>query len=70
MEDPMADETKNKPTEPASRWTNFQPPALPEAAKLKRAVESARRLTPREVLQVSISAGIHNADGTLTQKYR
>jgi hypothetical protein len=55
---------------PASRWAGFQPPKLPEADKLKVAVETARKLTPTQVLQVSINAGIHNADGTLTAKYR
>jgi hypothetical protein len=66
----MADNTKRTAAEAASRWAGFQPPALPEADKLKQAVESARKMTPSQVLQVSISAGIHNADGTLTQKYR
>ena len=54
---------------PASRWISFQPPELPEADKLRAAVEAARKLTPREVLQISVDAGIHNADGTLTRKY-
>lgn len=57
-------------TTPAERWAAFQPPRLAEASKLKLAVEAARKLTPRQVLQVSINAGIHNADGTLTPKYR
>ena len=54
---------------PASRWAGFRPPELPEADKLRAAVEAARKLTPREVLQISVNAGIHNADGTLTRKY-
>jgi hypothetical protein len=68
----MSDNTKSKAAEaaPAARWAGFQPPPLPEAARLKQAVETARKLTPREVLRVSISAGIHNTDGTLTRKYR
>ena len=68
----MADDKKSKAADPApaSRWAGFQPPPLPEADKLRSAVEAARRLTPRQVLQVSINAGIHNADGTLTSKYR
>ncbi|HYQ41001.1 MAG TPA: hypothetical protein VER11_03515 [Polyangiaceae bacterium] len=68
----MADNTKSKTAEaePASRWADFKPPQLAEADKLRAAVEAARKLTPREVLQVSIDAGIHNADGTLTSKYR
>jgi hypothetical protein len=57
-------------SEAASRWSGFKPPALPEADKLKRAVEVARQMTPHEVLQISIIAGIHNADGTLTKNYR
>ena len=63
-------DSKNEATKPASRWAAFQPPQLPEAAKLQAAIRSARKLTPRQVLQVSISAGIHNEDGTLTAKYR
>jgi hypothetical protein len=72
MEKAMSDGKKSKPAHaaPASRWSEFQPPPLPEADKLRSAVEAARKLTPREVLQVSIKAGIHNADGTLTEKYR
>ncbi len=38
--------------------------------KLKRAVEEARKLTPKEVLAISIRAGIHNEDGSLTEMYR
>ena len=54
----------------ASRWADFQPPRLPEAEKLREAVKAARKLTPRAVLKISIAAGIHNTDGTLTSKYR
>lgn len=72
MEQGMSENTKSKAADraPASRWAEFQPPPLPEADKLRSAVEAARKLTPREVLQVSINAGIHNANGTLTSKYR
>lgn len=68
----MSDDKKSKAAElvPTSRWAGFQPPPLPEADKLRSAVEAARKLTPREVMQVSIKAGIHNPDGTLTSKYR
>lgn len=57
-------------TRKASRLATFQPPKLPEAKKLQAAIKSARKLTPRQVLRVSIEAGIHNADGTLTAKYK
>ena len=66
----MSDPTKSTAAEAASRWVDFQPPKLPEAEKLREAVKAARKLTPREVLKVSIAAGIHNTDGTLTPKYR
>lgn len=63
---------KNTPSKAVrdSYWADFRPPPLPEAEKLRAAVEAARKLTPREVLKISIAAGIHNADGTLTSKYR
>lgn len=51
-------------------WKGFEPPALPEADKVRAAVERARSMTPKEVLAVSVRAGIHNPDGTLTEKYR
>ena len=72
MDKAMSDDTKSNAAKaaPASRWAGFQPPPLPEADKLRSAVEAARKLTPREVMKVSINAGIHNADGTLTSKYR
>jgi hypothetical protein len=66
----MSGNTKSKAAEPASRWAGFHPPQLAEADKLKAAVEAARQLSPRQVLQVSIDAGIHNPDGTLSNKYR
>lgn len=53
-----------------ARWAGYQPPSLPEAEKLRDAVEVARKLTPQQVIEISIAAGIHNADGTLTSKYR
>jgi len=68
----MSDNTKKRTavSAAASRWVGFQPPPLPEANKLRSAVEAARKLTPHEVLQVSIDAGIHHENGTLTNKYR
>jgi hypothetical protein len=54
----------------ATFWATFKPPPLREAAALKAAVDAARRLSPAEVLRISIDAGIHNPDGTLTEKYR
>jgi hypothetical protein len=32
-------------------------------------VELARRLTPDEVFALSVKAGIHNPDGTLTERF-
>jgi hypothetical protein len=63
-------DSNNQAAKPAARWATFEPPKLPEANKLKAAVERARKMTPKQVLQVSVSAGIHNADGSLTEKYR
>ncbi len=40
-----------------------------ERSRLRAAVTAARELTPQQVLQISIDAGIHNADGSLTEKY-
>jgi len=51
-------------------WVGYDPPALPEADRLKQVVAAARQLSPREVLRISIEAGIHNEDGTLTKRYR
>lgn len=64
--------TPSKPAEPGavSAWRDFEPPALPEADKLRAAIARARSLTPKEVLAISVRAGIHNEDGSLTEKYR
>jgi hypothetical protein len=43
---------------------------LPHAAELQRAVERVKSMTPGEVFQASVDAGIHNPDGTLTDEYK
>jgi hypothetical protein len=39
-------------------------------AKLAGLLETAKELTPDEVFQSSVAAGIHNADGSLTENYK
>ncbi len=56
-------------SDPAKRWKGFAPPPRPEAERLRRASEAAMALTPEQVLEASVKAGIHNPDGTLTRKY-
>lgn len=58
------------PEEAASRWVTFQPPQLPEADRLAAAVQHLLRMTPEQVFQSSVHAGVHNSDGTLNEHYR
>ena len=57
-------------TAAARRWANFKPPGLPEAEKHADALRKLARMTPDQVFTKSVEAGIHNADGTLTDHYR
>jgi len=41
----------------------------PTAEWRERLVAAAKKLTPQEVMGISVRAGIHNPDGTLTEKY-
>jgi hypothetical protein len=41
-----------------------------EVDRLTTLVRDAAKLTPAEVLAISVRAGIHNPDGTLTDRYR
>lgn len=44
--------------------------ARSESYNFAEAVNAAQQLTPQQVLDISINAGIHNPDGTLTEKYQ
>lgn len=59
-----------------NRWRNgrnFPHPSLRwmvrESLEHMRIVEKVRRMTPAEIFAISVSAGIHNPDGTLTEQY-
>jgi len=55
----------NDTSTPAERWAGYRPPPLPGSAAIRSAIEKARQLTPAEVLEISVAAGIHNRDGSL-----
>ena len=55
---------------PAERWAAFQPPRLPEADRLDAAIARLSRMTPEQVFQTSVHAGVHRADGALADEYR
>ena len=57
-------------TTPAERWAAFQPPRLPEADRIEAAIERLSHMTPEQVFQTSVHAGVHQADGTLSEAYR
>ncbi len=59
-----------QPMTPREIWSTYSPPELPEAAKLRAAIERLKKMSPDEVFETSVRAGIHNPDGTLTPQYR
>ncbi|MEO8903848.1 MAG: hypothetical protein ABI488_16165 [Polyangiaceae bacterium] len=61
---------KGRSITPAERWAAFQPPRLPEADRLDAAIARLSHMTPEQLFQTSVHAGVHQADGTLTEDYR
>ena len=51
-------------------WSKWVPPPHPTAESHKVAMKRLRNMTPEELLQTSVDAGVHNPDGTLTDKYK
>lgn len=49
--------------------SQFKPPELPEEALLRAAHERLKRMSREEFLEITVAAGIHNPDGTLTERY-
>lgn len=54
----------------AKRWQGYQPPELPNAEAYRRALARVRSMTPQQVFESSVRAGIHNSDGTLSDEYK
>jgi hypothetical protein len=52
-----------------TRKHGFVPPPHANAAVHKKIMQDLRRMTPKEVLQVAIEAGIYTPDGKLTEPY-
>lgn len=59
-----------KPTPQESRWVGAELRRTEEQARFERALSRLRSMTPEQVFQASVDAGVHNADGTLTEHYR
>ena len=55
---------------PTERWAAFQPPRLPEADRIEAAIARLSHMTPEQVFQTSVHAGVHQPDGTLAEEYR
>ena len=44
-------------------------PAIPHENELREIIAEIQAMTPEELLEASVEAGIHNPDGSLTQAY-
>lgn len=51
-------------------WKTFEPPPSPHQPAFDAALLKLKSMTPQEVFQSSVDAGVHNPDGTLTEHYR
>jgi hypothetical protein len=63
-------EPGRKPTPAAARWAGAELQQTPEQRRFEKALASVRSMTPQQVFQASVDAGVHNVDGTLTEHYR
>lgn len=59
-----------KLTPQENRWVGAELRPTEEQARFERALSRLRNMTPEQVFQASVDAGVHNADGTLTEHYR
>ena len=63
--------TEKKGSLPVLTWASFQPPPLPEQAKLDMVIAKLSRMSPEQIVQKSVATGIHAAVGhALTEQYR
>jgi len=51
-------------------WVGAELRQTEEQARFERALSRLRSMTAEQVFQTSVDAGVHNADGTLTEHYR
>lgn len=51
------------------RWARLAPGPLPEAEALKTTRARVRSMTPKELRQSFIAAGIYDSDGKLRRQY-
>ncbi len=61
--------SKGRSVTPAERWAAFQPPPLAQQPSIDAAIAKLNAMTPKEVFESSVRAGIHNPDGTLDAHY-
>ena len=54
---------------PRRKRVKLELPPLPEQEALERAVDRICRMTPDEVFETSVRAGIYTPDGQLTEPY-
>lgn len=59
-----------KLTSHEKKWIGAELRPTEEQARFERALTRLRSMTPDQVFQQSVKAGIHNPDGTLTKHYR
>lgn len=53
----------------AKKWSKFEPPPIPQADAHAAALRAVKKMTPAQVLESSVRAGIHRRDGSLTKRY-
>jgi hypothetical protein len=65
----MSAARRNGGKKAAKKWSKFAPPPIPQADAHAAALRAVRKMTPEQVLESSVRAGIHRPDGSLTKRY-